>query len=360
MNCFNKQFTNTVKHSTHKTNRSIDRAVHKLPKHTITLTTTQVQEAIQHSKNNNSVGPDNLSIRHLKHIGPLGLTFLTSMYTTALNKNIIPHMWKLANIIPIPKPNKDTNMGTSYRPISLLSVVAKTLEKCLLPYITANITQTPTQHGYKAQHSTVTALHTLNNTVAKGFNQMAPPARTITVALDMSKAFDTVNTHTLIGKLLQTSTPGTILKFVANYIKGRKAYTSFRNHKPIQRQVKTGVPQGGVLSPTLFNIHTADIPTPTAPVQVMLYADDITITSTHTSMSAARKYIQPYLHKVYDWTQHNNLIINPDKTTCTLFTPDPAEYNSNLGLNINNKALPMALHPKVLGLTLDPKLTSRT
>ena len=77
----------------------------------------------------------------------------------------------------------------------------------------------------------------------------------------------------------------------------------------------------------------------------------------HTSMSAARKYIQPYLHKVYDWTQHNNLIINPDKTTCTLFTPDPAEYNSNLGLNINNKALPMALHPKVLGLTLDPKLT---
>ena len=78
----------------------------------------------------------------------------------------------------------------------------------------------------------------------------------------------------------------------------------------------------------------------------------------HTSMSAARKYIQPYLHKVYDWTQHNNLIINPDKITCTLFTPDPAEYlHSNLGLNINNKALSMTLHPKILSLTLDPKLT---
>ena len=174
-------------------------------------------------------------------------------------------MWKLPNIIPIHKPNKDTNMGTSYTPISLLSVVAKTLEKCLLPYITAIITQTPTQHGYNAQHSTVTALHTLNNTVAKGFNQMAPPARTITVALDMSKAaFDTVNTHPLIGKLLRISTPGTIVKFVANYIKRCKAYTSFRNHKSIQCQVKAGVPQGGVLSPTLFNIHTADIPTPTA------------------------------------------------------------------------------------------------
>ena len=126
------------------------------------------------------------------------------MFKTALNKNIIPHTWKLANIVPIPKPNKDTDKGTSYRPISLLSVIAKTLEKSLLPYITANIPNTPMQHWYKTQHSTVTALHTLNNTVAKGFNQMAPPARTITVALDMSKAFDTINIHTLIRKLLQT------------------------------------------------------------------------------------------------------------------------------------------------------------
>ena len=109
-----------------------------------------------------------------------------SMFKTALNKNIIPHTWKLANIVPIPKPNKDTDKDTSYRPISLLSVIAKTLEKSLLPYITANIPNTPMQHGYKTQHSTVTALHTLNNTVAKGFNQMAPPARTITVALAMS------------------------------------------------------------------------------------------------------------------------------------------------------------------------------
>ena len=146
-------------------------------------------------------------------------------------------------------------------------------------------------------------LHTLNNTVAKGFNQMAPPARTITVALDMSKAFDTINIHTLIRKLLQTNIPGTIIKFIANYIKGRKAYTTYRNHTSKQRQFKTGVPQGGVLSPTLFNIYTSDLPPPSAPVQVMAYADDITITSTHTSTSAAKKYIQPYLHKVFAWTK---------------------------------------------------------
>ena len=51
------------------------------------------------------------------------------MFKTALNKNIIPHTWKLANIVPIPKPNKDTDKGTSYRPISLLSVIADTGEE---------------------------------------------------------------------------------------------------------------------------------------------------------------------------------------------------------------------------------------
>ena len=147
------------------------------------------------------------------------------------------------------------------------------------------------------------ALHTVNHTVAKGFNQMAQPARTITVALDMSKAFDRINIHTLIRNLLQTNIPGTIIKFIANYIKGRKAYTTYRNHPSLQRQFKTDVTQGGVLSPTLFNIYTADIPPPRAPVQVMAYADDITITSTPTSTSTAKEHIQPYLHKVVAWTK---------------------------------------------------------
>ena len=173
----------------------------------------------------------------------------------------------------------------------------------------------------------------------------------------MSKGFDKINIHTLIRKLLQTNITGTIIRIIANYIKGSKAYTTYRNHTSRQRQFKTGVPQGVALSPTLFNIYTSDLPPPSAPVQVMAYADGMTFTSTYTSTSTAKKYIQPYLHKVFAWTKQNNILLNPDRTTCPLFTPDPAEYSSNKDVKIHNTALPMATHPMVLDLTLDPKLT---
>ena len=136
------------------------------------------------------------------------------------------------------------------------------------------------------------------------------------LALDMSKDYDTINIHKLIRTLLQTKIPGTIIKFIANYIKERKAYTTYRSHTFPERQFKTGVRQGDVLSLTLFNIYIyiADITLPREQVQVMVYADDITINSTHTSTSSAKTYIQPYLHKVFGWTKENNLINITNKT----------------------------------------------
>ena len=134
---------------------------------------------------------------------------------------------------------------------------------------------------------------------------MAPPAQIITVAVDMSKAFDTVNMQTLIRKLQQTNIPGTIIKFIANYIKGRKVYTTYKHHTSIQRQFKTGVPQGIILSSTLFNINTADFPPPRTPVQVM--PTQMT-SSSHIpkNTSAAKKYIQPYLQS-HTISRQNNL-----------------------------------------------------
>src|SRR3989454_11263388 len=108
----------------------------------------------------------------------------------------------------------------------------------------------PHQHGFKTNHSTYTALYNITNTISQGFNENQPPSRTIFVALDMSKAFDTVNIHTLINKIHNTDIPPTIQIFTANYLKGRKAFTAYNQFTSKQQIIKTGVPQGGVLSPT--------------------------------------------------------------------------------------------------------------
>ena len=71
-------------------------------------------------------------------------------------------------------------------------------------------------------------------------------------------------------------------------------------------------------------------------------------------------YTYNHTYIIFAWTKHNNITLIPDKTACTLFIPDPAEYTSNLDLKINNTTLPLATHPKVLGLTLDPKLSYNT
>ena len=356
-NQFTKQFTNITKHKTKTHYRKIHRKIESLQTTPIKITIAQTSAALKSTKNTNSTGPDGLNIRHLKHLGPKGLDYLTKILNLSLNKNIIPQIWKLAKIIPIPKPNKDPHQGSSYRPISLLSPTAKLLEKIILPYITNNIPSIYHQHGFKTKHSTTTALHQLTNHITTGFNQTKPPHRTITIALDMSQAFDTVNHYTLIEKLINTNTPNLITRFIANYIRGRKAFTQYKNKNSFKKQFKAGVPQGGVLSPTLFNIYMSDLPTPPRDIHITTYADDITIYSSDKNYTIAQQRLQPYLEDVQTWTKANDLKLNASKTMTTLFTPDPAEYRDELSLQLDNTRLPTIRNPKILGLTFDPKLT---
>ena len=79
-------------------------------------------------------------------------------------------------------------------------------------------------------------------------------------------------------------------------------------------------------------------------------------TASHVDYKIAQNNLQPYLEDIFNWTQRNDLILNPDKSTATLFTPDPAEYKTILNLTINNTIIPTVKNPKILGLTFDTKL----
>ena len=125
------------------------------------------------------------------------------------------------------------------------------------------------------------------------------------------------------------------------------------------QQFKTGVPQGGVLSPVLFNLYTSDIPNPSPGVSLTTYADDMNPAASHSNYKTAEQVLQPYLHDIFNWTKKNVLKLNPDKSTATLFTPHKHEHNITLDLSINNIIIPTVKHPKILGLTLDTSLSFR-
>ena len=108
-----------------------------------------------------------------------------------------------------------------------------------------------------------------------------------------------------------------------------------------------------MLSPTLFNIYTSDIPEPPPHVHLLTYADDITLHSSFHDYTTAQQRLQPYLRQIVKWTKDNDLVQNADKTMITLFTPDLNEYSKTISLTIDDTILPTCRHSKILELTFD-------
>ena len=112
-----------------------------------TFTTDLVRRAIKSCKNSKAFGQDKLSIFHSKNLGPRAIKYITALFNLSVTTCQIPAIWKSSLIIPIPKPGKDTSVGTLYLPISLLCPAAKVLESLILPTIINYLQPAPDQHA---------------------------------------------------------------------------------------------------------------------------------------------------------------------------------------------------------------------
>ena len=138
---------------------------------------------------------------------------------------------------------KDTSIGTSYRPISLVCPAAKVLVSLILPTNTKYLQPAPDQHGVRPHHSTTSALLQMTD-IEMGFNQRKPPARMICVALDLSAAFNTVCNNNLVLKINSSQLPPATARWISCYLRLRLSNTCFRGVKSTSRKANTGVPQG--------------------------------------------------------------------------------------------------------------------
>uniref|UniRef100_A0A023F705 Putative reverse transcriptase rna-dependent dna polymerase n=1 Tax=Triatoma infestans TaxID=30076 RepID=A0A023F705_TRIIF len=253
----------------------------------------------------------------------------------------------------IPKPSKPTHLPSSYRPISLLSILGKIFERLLLPRLQESFDGLEIipnhQFGFRSCHSTIQQAHRVVDTIATSLELKHFCAG---VFLDVSQAFDRVWHKGLLWKL-KGILPSTYYLILKSYLSDRFFLVTQGSSRSSIFPVLAGVPQGSVLAPLLYTIFTADLPS-NPNTSIYTFADDTAILSTHTDSVFAIRSLQSHLHSLEPWLQKWRIKINPNKSKYIVFTLK----RTTLGpVFLYNTPIPPADHVRYLGLYLDKRLT---
>ena len=190
----------------------------------------------------------------------------------SLTTGIFPQKLKIAKVSPLYK-NSDATIIENYRPISLLTVISKNFEKVIFQqinkYFTENKLFNISQYGFRKNHSTELAAY-----ITTYMNNGDIP---ITIFLDLSKAFDTLNHSILLDKLKHYCIKDCALNLLNSYLSDRQQFVQINNIKSSLLPVKTGVPQGSILGPLLFIIYLNDFTNASDIFKIISYADDSTL-----------------------------------------------------------------------------------
>jgi hypothetical protein len=304
-----------------------------------------------------SPGPDEIHPRILKETYHQISKHLSTIYSKVFQTSILPQIWKDANIIPIFKKG-DKKLVTNYRPISLTCTIVKVFEKIIQKHIFTHLLKnnllSPSQHGFHPGRSCETNLLTVINawtlTVDKGI-----PIDNI--YLDFEKAFDKVPHQHLLVKLRAYGINGRVLDWIGNFLIGRRQRVKINGKYSDWVQVKSGVPQGSVLSALLFIIYVNDIPNLISS-NAALFADDTKIFYPLTSMHS-HTVLQNDIDILVDWATKWGMRFNIEKCSVlhlgyknkhhvyTMYDPVKQTRNNikstnsetDLGIHVDNKLL---------------------
>ena len=240
------------------------------------ITESELFHCLQRLKNS-SPGPDKITNNMIKSAHPDFLLELLNLYNQSFQLGICPTPWKHGIISPIPKPQKPAKHKTGFRPITLLPCLGKLLERILktrLEYhLETNNLLNPVQTGFRPKKGATNVILKLTNQIrlATSTTQCC-----LTVYIDLKGAFDSVWRHALLFKLALLGVKGHFLRWISSYLAERPNAVNVHGYLSRELVSLRGVPQGGVLSPLLFNVMLQDIPT-SANIETYLFADDNTL-----------------------------------------------------------------------------------
>ena len=318
-----------------------------------TCTYEEVTSIIRNLKNKKG-SLEEIPVTILKKITDLVSPILSMLFNQSVSSSSFPDVLKTAKIVPIYKAGPKTDKN-NYRPIALLPTISKIFEKLIHKRVSSFLTKFKLlysdQYGFQSKKSTTDAILKFTD---ECYNALNSKKALISVYIDFSKAFDTVDHRILLEKLELYGFRGPILGWFKSYLSSRLQYVEIQGVKSTLKPSVCGVPQGSVLGPLLFLIYINDMHLCCKHLKVINFADDSTAYLTRDNARSAIPVVNYDLEKLDEWVCANKLSLNTSKTAYTVFSN---QSQSDIpDVIIRNTEIAACQKQKFLGIILDSKL----
>lgn len=302
-------------------------------------------------KNNIAPGPDGITNEAVKTIVALNPEVIESVYNTCLTEGVFPKRWKRARLVLIRKGDKPLDNPSSYRPLCLLDCLGKLLEKVidnrLRCYLDESDGLNEQQYGFRKGRSTVDALNCLKTTVSTSKKKVG------VLAMDIKNAFNSAPWSAIMDAMEKKEVPSYLQKIISSYLEDRVII--FESGGVTEIDVTSGVPQGSVLGPTLWNLMYDSLLETRLPTGVtfLAFADDIALVATAKDNIALEQMLTTSAQEVHNWLNETGLELALHKCEAMIITK--TRTNNEMNIIINGHKVETKGHMKYLGVHLDSK-----
>ena len=322
-----------------------------LPSFPLSLSSDEVCSMLRKLKNKAS-GPDGIPTWMFRDLADLLAPSVTFLFNWSLRVGIVPEIFKLANITPIPKCSAPS-ATSDFRPISLLPILSKVLEravakKWILPYITSSAHMSQYAYLPGVGGGTTVALTHLQHEVLRFLDSSSGSVRILSV--DFAKAFDKILHTGVLQSVSKFQIPREAVFWIRSFLSGRFQRVSIKGKFSSWQGVTSGVPQGSVIGPLLFCMFVDDLHSVCDNSSTFKYADDLTIL--HFIRSSADDRLQLEYENVLRWSTSHSLPINESKCSVLDITTKKSMVNYTPVQVSDGCFLPHTSSISLLGATL--------